>query len=182
MYADLQSPVLITTAVVIYSVVLLLAWFVAFLRGMFPYFENSILVDLALMCAAGLALAAIPIAMLCSLGHDNPHAVRRPFTWRLLAVTLLALGGTVLLVMGFPVMLGTRADGRLEIGLKPVRDLQDSPAVARIAAAREYAQLPKEAWPAPLSAWNTHVRSVEVIPHRRGPPYDFKLQVERVTS
>lgn len=157
-------------AVILYSVVLSLAWVVALLRGMFPFFENSLLVDLGVVVVLGLPLAGILIAMLCSLGHNHPRELRKPFSWRLVLAGLLALGGTVLLILGYPPKLGARLGGKLEIGTQPVRDLQQSPAVAQIAASGNYGALPEEAWPESVKNWKVHVRGIEVIPHTASPP------------
>ncbi len=157
-------------SMLVYSILLLLAWMGVFLRGLFPFFANSILTDLVLFGAAALPLAAIIIAMLCSLGHRTSYTNRTPLTVRLVILSLLSAVGTVLYFLGYPLQLGTRLGGKLGIGTQPVLDLQKSAAVARLAASGEYGWLPPEEWPESVKEWNVRVRSIEVIPRGASSP------------
>ena len=54
--------------------------------------------------------------------------------------------------------------------LQPVLDLQQSPAIAKIASAGQQAILPRPDWPESLSDWRTYINMVEVVPNPGHPP------------
>jgi len=157
--------------VIAFAVIVLLAWGGLFLRGMFPFGEHGGgFLDAPLLLAFALVLVAFAL-WLASLVSPVPGAARgTSFGGRRAGAMLVTgLAAVVLFIFLPPGDSGLRLGGRMGILLQPVRDLQNSPAVAKIAAAGQPALLPEEEWPASLEEWQQLVYAIEVtrLPDRR---------------
>ena len=73
--------------------------------------------------------------------------------------------------------LGLRLGSYFGVGLQPVRDLIDSPVVAKIAASGEFGYLPEADWPESFSQWPTRVGQILVTPVPGSEP-----QIEVITA
>lgn len=147
----------------------LFAWLGIFVREMFPFGlpGDSFLYDAIAwqIIFWGIIVFLLWVAVLLALSVWTPSPRRR------FALVMAAVGvGMVPLFWANPGALGRRFGASLGICLQPVCDLQQSPAIAKIAAAGEQANLPQSDWPASLSEWRTTIRMIEVVPNPGHPP------------
>lgn len=148
----------------------LLVWGGFFVRAMFPFglTGNTILYDLIVggIYAFGMICYLLWVAVSLTIFGWTPSPKRRH------AIVMAAVGAGILAVFFLvdPSAVGRRCGASLGICLQPVRDLQQSPAIAEIAAAGQQANLPQSDWPASLSEWKTDIYKIEVVPNPGHPP------------
>lgn len=141
-------------------------WAGAFVEGLYPLGSDGFFADVGpIGCLLGLILVVslgfVWIAEKIGLPSGNPRtlsSMTRRARWPL----AIAVGGMLLLPLAPP--LGTRLGGRLGLAMQPVRDLIQSPAVAKLAASGDGGNLPETEWPASLREWKTDIWSVSVNP------------------
>jgi hypothetical protein len=140
-------------AVVVFVILLLVFWLVHFGLGIYPVsFWNSSLMRLALGCACGVVLFLVWLTILISPGTPRCVNPARETLWRLTAAGFcVLLAGFAFWLGGGPRALGTAFGGKLDIGLRPIRDLQQSPAVIALATDSDYKQLRQDQWPESIS-------------------------------